>query len=480
MAFTSFGAVTSEPVSAMEKVCKITGTKVFVREGAGTKYDSIGMLEKGTYRVIKGTKKDSKGVKWYKVSVKSKTGYVCSKYAPKVKVKVSKVSNLKGTVKVSSGSLFTRSGPGSLYKVKGKLAKGKKITITGKAKDVNGTLWYKTKVGGKNVYVCSKYVTTKSSAKATTKATTAKATTAKATTTATTTKATTTKATTTKATTVSYTVTSVSNLIGTVNTESSTLLVRTGPATSYSTLGSMKKGTEFAITGKTTVSGAIWYRLTYSGKTGFVSGAFVETKSGTLSETTTQTTTAPAASAKTIKARKAAVDWAIKIANDNSFHYGESKWAHHNGCYFCGTNQSKNSLKRKDGGSLSQVEKTYCCNPFVTAAYCHGAGAKEVDCTVSSKRFGLANDTNTVFKNTASWQKVSKPSKVTSLEVGDILLTPTHAMLYVGDGKVAHAAHHDNGKKDSYWNESITVSKISSSSWSKTTKIYRYLGTGKY
>ena len=29
------------------------------------------------------------------------------------------------------------------------------------------------------------------------------------------------------------------------------------------------------------------------------------------------------------KARQAAVYWAIKIAGDNSFHYGRSSWAHH-------------------------------------------------------------------------------------------------------------------------------------------------------
>ena len=30
--------------------------------------------------------------------------------------------------------------------------------------------------------------------------------------------------------------------------------------------------------------------------------------------------------------------WAEAIANDNRFHYGYGQAAHHNGCYFCGTN----------------------------------------------------------------------------------------------------------------------------------------------
>lgn len=182
---------------------------------------------------------------------------------------------------------------------------------------------------------------------------------------------------------------------------------------------------------------------------------------------------------KTLLSRDYAVSWAKKIARDNSFHYGESKWAHHNGCYFCGTNQYEKSLKLRDGAGLKECEKTYCCNPFVTAAYCHGAGAEEVDCTVSSKRFGLANDPNKVVKND-SWKKISKPSKVTSLMVGDVLLTPTHAMIYAGEGKVVHAQHHDNGVKDDYWDESIVCDKISDRQWSRTSKIYRYMGTGKF
>lgn len=182
----------------------------------------------------------------------------------------------------------------------------------------------------------------------------------------------------------------------------------------------------------------------------------------------------------TQKARQGAADWAIAIANNNDFHYGRSKWAHNAGCYYCGTNQSKGSAKRRAGASVSQCAKTYCCNPFVTAAYKHGAGAKEIDCKRANKRINLANDKNKALHNTKAWKQISKPSKATSLVVGDVLLTPTHAMIYVGNGKVAHAAHHDNGKRGSYWNDSIKVGYIASNQWKRTSKIYRYIGKGKF
>lgn len=179
------------------------------------------------------------------------------------------------------------------------------------------------------------------------------------------------------------------------------------------------------------------------------------------------------------KARQSACDWGIAIAKDNSFHYGRTSWAHHSGCYFCGTN-GKGSAKHKAGGSLSAIKKTYCCNPFVTACYHHGAGAPSIDCKKPSKRINLANDKNKPFQNTKEWKKIKEPSKVTDLKKGDVLLTPTHCMLHVGDGKIVHAKHHDNGVEDSYWNDSIKVETIPDKQWERTTKIYRYIGKGKF
>lgn len=61
--------------------------------------------------------------------------------------------------------------------------------------------------------------------------------------------------------------------------------------------------------------------------------------------------------------------WAVAIAADDSFHYGKKPNAQHNGCYFCDTQTLKGG-RAKTG--VLDYEKSYCCNPFVHAAFAHG------------------------------------------------------------------------------------------------------------
>ena len=62
------------------------------------------------------------------------------------------------------------------------------------------------------------------------------------------------------------------------------------------------------------------------------------------------------------------VKWAKWIAGDNRFHYGYGEHAHHNGCYFCGTQGAKR------GHGIVDPDFKYCCNPFVGEAWAHGGG----------------------------------------------------------------------------------------------------------
>ena len=72
-------------VSGNSSVVKATGN-VNVRKGPGLDYADIDTMEKGDRATYLGeTKKDNRGVAWYKVSYDGITGWVSSKYGKLVK-----------------------------------------------------------------------------------------------------------------------------------------------------------------------------------------------------------------------------------------------------------------------------------------------------------------------------------------------------------------------------------------------------------
>lgn len=289
--FTVFTFMNCEQSSAAEKLVKTTASSLVVRSNAGASYKKVSTLKKGTYKLVLGSKKDSKNVVWYKVSVGSKTGYISSKYAKAVTISITKLSGKTGTVKVSSGTLTSRTGPGTLYSKVVSLKNGKKVEVTGKAKDTSGTYWYRCNVDGKTAYVSSKYMTLSNTAttqttKPTESTNTDDSSTTKSTTTNTTATTNTTTNTTTKETTketTTGTTTGEKITIGTVVTSSSALNVRSGAGTSYSIIGSLANGTVITILGSAkSTSGETWYKYAYSSsKTGYVSSNYIKTSTVT-------------------------------------------------------------------------------------------------------------------------------------------------------------------------------------------------------
>ena len=167
------------------------------------------------------------------------------------------------------------------------------------------------------------------------------------------------------------------------------------------------------------------------------------------------------------EARQAAVEWAIDIANDNSFSYGTGQRSHRPGCYFCGTNVGPVMAKKgKSKVSGHSYAKTYCCNPFVTAAYAHGArDPSMLNACSHGKCVGY-----TPGSFYGSWKSVGK-SGIGNLQPGDVLCLSAHVCIYIGDGKVAHAMTEGWGAG------SITISKASGM-YSRAKYIMRYTGHG--
>ena len=178
----------------------------------------------------KGTAVETTGLKngWYTIKYNGKTGYISAKYTTETKPETTK------TV-YTTGDLYVRAKPTKNSEKLGVLKKGTAVETTGLK---NG--WYTIKYNGKTGYISAKYTTE-------------------------------TKPETTK----------------TVYTTGD-LYVRAKPTKNSEKLGVLKKGTAVETTG--TKNG--WYKITYKGKTGYISGKYVTTTKPGTAETTIVYTTA--------------------------------------------------------------------------------------------------------------------------------------------------------------------------------------------
>ena len=241
--------------SYVKIVCKVVGkvdskegyinaNGVNLRSGAGSSYKSQGTLAQNTAVTISETSGS-----WYKITVKgtSKTGYVYATYvtlyasASPTPTPVgmtptptpatptpTPASGASGYVNASDVNF--RTGPAASYKSLGRLAKNTAVTILGTSGD-----WYKVTVSslGKNGYVFAKYITVSGSG--------------------------------------TPTPTPAGGTAGKINAIG--VNFRTGPSTSYTSLGLLGKDTAVTVIG---TSGK-WYKVTVvsTGKTGYVYATYV-------------------------------------------------------------------------------------------------------------------------------------------------------------------------------------------------------------
>lgn len=166
-----------------------------------------------------------------------------------------------------------------------------------------------------------------------------------------------------------------------------------------------------------------------------------------------------------------AVRWAVWIAGDDRFHYGHGKEAHHNGCHFCGTQP-----KKKKNAGIEEPDYTYCCNPFVGAAWAHGGcipTAMKLCQTGRSWDFakGQGYDASALFDN------LGHPKK-SALKKGDVLCRNTHVALYIGNGKIVEASGGDDNKPGSdSWKKSIRVKALTDDNYKNFPRVHRFNGS---
>ena len=256
---TAYVSASYVKVTTPKKTASKTTTKVYtttdavnVRKGAGTQYASLGKTKKGETLTVK-----KKVGNWYQVTYKKQTAYVAASYVKittkTVKKPASTTTTTTTTKKVYKAKdiVNVRSGTGTSFSSLGKLKKNQTLTVKKKVGN-----WYQITFNGKTGYVADWYVTV----------TTVKANSTTSTTTGTTTN-------TTNASKV-YTTTSAVNYRSTSSMDSVVL-------------GTLPKGEKLNVKKKI----GDWYEITYSGKTVYVSAAYVKATSTTSSTTADPKTT---------------------------------------------------------------------------------------------------------------------------------------------------------------------------------------------
>ena len=207
----------------------VTADALNVRSGAGTMYNRLGLLYKGTSVMIL----EDCGNGWYKISGGGYTGYVSGEW---VKVSGNSSSDSSdaqpiGTGTVNTACLNVRSGAGTGYSRVGYLYSGNSVSIL---KDC-GNGWYQISYGSGSAYVCAEYISTGSD---------------------------------------SGDSDGGEQTTGIVTADA--LNVRSGAGTGYSRLGLLYSGNSVTILG----SSNGWYKISYGNGVGYVSAEYVSTKGG--------------------------------------------------------------------------------------------------------------------------------------------------------------------------------------------------------
>ena len=131
----------STPIQALGVV---SGTDVRVRSGAGTGYDILKTLDKGTLVELTAQEGD-----WYRISYDGARGYIASQYV----TRYDSATGLSGAGKVTADVLNIRSAPKSGSTSLGTVSYGAVVTVTG----IEGS-WFAVSYNGVSGYVASQYV----------------------------------------------------------------------------------------------------------------------------------------------------------------------------------------------------------------------------------------------------------------------------------------------------------------------------------
>ncbi len=222
--------------SSMTAGGTVSGTYVNVRSGAGTGYGVVTVASGGENVQISAKTYDSNGNLWYKITINGSIGYMISDY-----ITLGSNSNSGGQSSsdgyVNASDVNVRSGAGTNYNVQTMLAANTTVKVNGQETASDGSIWYKISYSDGDGYMHSDYITIGSNGSNSGSG---------------------------------QTTTFPAIVSGDyVN-------VRTGPGTGNSVITSLSYGTQISVISKTTLSsGVVWYKINYTGGTGYMISDYV-------------------------------------------------------------------------------------------------------------------------------------------------------------------------------------------------------------
>ena len=322
----------------------VTASSLNVRSGPSTSYTVVTTLKKNDKVNIL---QSSNG--WYKIETSSgKQGWVSSSYisASNSNTNNSINNNTQSNIAiVNTDGLNFRNGAGTSYSIIKVLNKGEKVEVISES---NG--WSKVKHDSRLGYVASQYID---------KATT------------------------------NYT-------IKEVNTDG--LNVRTGPSTSYATIGKLNKGTRVEVISES----AGWSKINYNNKTAYVSSGYLKAVSTSTPDTKPEDTTQQYKE--------------IKVVNTDGLNVRKGPSTSYESIGKIDKGTSVEVISESDGWSKINYKNT---TAYVATKYLDKKSTNTEDTTQQYKEIKVVNtDGLNVRKGpSTSYESIGKIDKGTSVEV---------------------------------------------------------------
>ena len=322
----------------------VTASSLNVRSGPSTSYTVVTTVKKNDKVNIL---QSSNG--WYKIETSSgKQGWVSSSYisASNSNTNNSTNNNTQSNIAiVNTHGLNFRNGAGTSYSIIKVLNKGEKVEVISES---NG--WSKVKHDSRLGYVASQYID---------KATT------------------------------NYT-------IKEVNTDG--LNVRTGPSTSYATIGKLNKGTRVEVISES----AGWSKINYNNKTAYVSSGYLKAVSTSTPDTKPEDTTQQYKE--------------IKVVNTDGLNVRKGPSTSYESIGKIDKGTSVEVISESDGWSKINYKNT---TAYVATRYLDKKSTNTEDTTQQYKEIKVVNtDGLNVRKGpSTSYESIGKIDKGTSVEV---------------------------------------------------------------